>query len=193
MSWFELIADRKIRDAQEEGKFDNLPGRGRPLQLEIDSRVPPEQRAAYRLMKEANLLPDWIELDKQIRRRQERIAARVEEYARRREPDLARAGRDREHVVRLDARRDDFLIHTARELRDLNRGIDRLNLIVPAVSRQRLRLNLAEQVTRLEEQFPRLQPRADGQAPWRELTREERPPTRLGQRMPVRRKRESIG
>src|SRR4028119_1285319 len=82
MSWIEIIADRKIRDAQDEGHFDNLPGKGQPLHLEFDPRVPPEQRAAYRLMKDAQLLPDWIQLDKEIRQRGERWTARVDEFAR---------------------------------------------------------------------------------------------------------------
>ena len=76
MSWFELIADRKIRDAMEEGRFDDLPGKGKPLNLDVDLSVPPEQRMAMRLMREANLLPDWIQLDKEIRQRQERIRQR---------------------------------------------------------------------------------------------------------------------
>lgn len=192
MSWFELIADRKIRDAQEEGRFDNLPGKGKPLSLDIDNRVPPEQRAAYRLMRDANLLPDWIELDKLVRRRQERIATRIEEYGVRRQRDLEQLATP-EGKRRVDSRRDDFLMLIAREMRDLNRDIDRLNLIVPSVSRQRLRLNLPERMEELEAQFPRLAPRADGLAPWRELTQEDRPPTRLGNRMPVRRKKESLG
>src|SRR5258708_20773892 len=75
MSWIEIIADRKIRDAQEEGAFDDLPGKGKPLKLEFDPRIPPEQRAAYRLMKEAQLLPDWIQLDKEVRQREEQWRA----------------------------------------------------------------------------------------------------------------------
>ena len=95
MSWIEIIADRKIRDAQEEGAFDDLPGKGKPLKLEFDPRIPPEQRAAYRLMKEAQLLPDWIQLDKEVRQREEQWRTRVEEFARGREPDHSRPDEDR--------------------------------------------------------------------------------------------------
>lgn len=193
MSWFEIIAERKILDAQEEGAFDNLPGKGKPLNLEIDSRVPPELRMAYRLMREANVLPDWIQMEKEIRQRKERIDLKIEEYGRRREVDLERAEGDRTWVPKLDGRRDDFLIYIARELRDLNRLIDRFNLIVPATSRQRVRANLAAQLAELEERFPRTHPRQDGSAPWRDLVQEERPPTRLTHRMPVRRRKDTLG
>ena len=30
-SWYESAVDRQIREAQERGEFDNLPGAGRPL------------------------------------------------------------------------------------------------------------------------------------------------------------------
>jgi len=79
MSWIEIIADRKIRDAQEEGAFDNLPGKGKPLKLDFDPNVPPEMRAAYRLMKEAQILPDWIQLDKEVRTFQQQLQERLEE------------------------------------------------------------------------------------------------------------------
>ena len=194
MSWIEIIADRKIRDAQEEGHFDNLPGKGQPLHLEFDPRVPPEQRAAYRLMKDAQLLPDWIQLDKEIRQRQERWRARVEEFARTREEELQTRGSARSGTEALDRRRDRFLRQTAEELRDLNRMIDRLNLIVPATTKQRIRLNLAERMEELEARFPRGTPYPSGQAaPWAPLVEEDRPPTRLSNRMPLRRKRGSIG
>jgi hypothetical protein len=30
-SWYESVIDRRIREAQEQGEFDNLPGLGKPL------------------------------------------------------------------------------------------------------------------------------------------------------------------
>src|SRR5690349_3476483 len=137
MSWIEIIADRKIRDAQDEGAFDNLPGKGKPLKLEFDPRVPPEQRAAYRLMKEAQLLPDWIQLDKEIRHRQEQWDARLEAFARTHAADLRRApvNHRRDCYEALDRRRDLFLVEAMEGLRQLNHAIDRFNLITPTPSR----------------------------------------------------------
>lgn len=39
MDIFSLIAEDKIQTAIKEGEFDNLPGRGKPLQLEDLSRI----------------------------------------------------------------------------------------------------------------------------------------------------------
>jgi hypothetical protein len=196
MSWVEIIADRKIRDAQEEGVFDNLPGKGKPLNLDFDPRVPPEQRAAYRLMKEARLLPDWIELEKEIRQRRERLEEGVESFARRREEAVAALGPKarREDEELLDRRREALLVHVAREYRELNALIDRFNLMVPVRSRQRVRFRLQEQLELLEERFPRFHPRPAVEArPWEAFLDESRPPTQLSNRMPLRRKRGSIG
>jgi hypothetical protein len=46
-----LIAEGKIREAQAEGCFDHLPGAGRPLLLEDLSRLPPDARMAYTILK----------------------------------------------------------------------------------------------------------------------------------------------
>lgn len=50
-------AERHIRDAQQQGEFDNLPGSGEPLRLDDDAHVPAELRAGYRLLKNAGCLP----------------------------------------------------------------------------------------------------------------------------------------
>lgn len=50
-----------IRSAIESGKFDNLPGAGKPLDLSDYFRTPEELRIAYSLLKNAGFIPDEIE------------------------------------------------------------------------------------------------------------------------------------
>ena len=45
------LAEQHIKAALEKGELSNLPGSGKPLQLDDDSHVPPELRAGYRLLK----------------------------------------------------------------------------------------------------------------------------------------------
>ena len=45
------IAERKIAEAVEQGLFDDLPGRGEPLELEDLSKLDPELRGGYLLLK----------------------------------------------------------------------------------------------------------------------------------------------
>jgi hypothetical protein len=67
------IAERRIQEAIERGEFDDLPGKGNPLELgENDRTVPAELRMAYRMLKNAGLLPPEVELHKEILRQTDR-------------------------------------------------------------------------------------------------------------------------
>ena len=59
-------AERRIAEAQKEGAFDNLPGEGRPLNLEDDSAVPEELRMAYKVLRNAGYLPPELADRKEI-------------------------------------------------------------------------------------------------------------------------------
>ena len=69
------LADAHINAAIERGEFDNLPGAGKPLQLDDDTLVPPELRAGYRLLKNAGCLPPELTLLNEIRDVQQLIRA----------------------------------------------------------------------------------------------------------------------
>lgn len=53
---FDLIAERKIAEAFARGEFDDLPGAGRSLELDDDTLVPEDLRAAYRILKNAGFV-----------------------------------------------------------------------------------------------------------------------------------------
>lgn len=55
-----IIAERRIAEAIERGEFDNLPGMGKPLNLEDDANIPEELRMARKILKNANCLPPEI-------------------------------------------------------------------------------------------------------------------------------------
>ncbi|WP_338658905.1 DnaJ family domain-containing protein [Yersinia intermedia] len=57
MELIDQWAERYIIDAQQKGELDNLPGSGKPLELDDDSLVPPDLRAGYRLLRNAGYLP----------------------------------------------------------------------------------------------------------------------------------------
>ena len=54
---FDEIAERKIADAIARGELDNLPGEGRPLDLDEDRLIPEELRMAHRILKNAGYSP----------------------------------------------------------------------------------------------------------------------------------------
>ncbi|NOT57539.1 MAG: DUF1992 domain-containing protein [Deltaproteobacteria bacterium] len=66
LSYFARVAEERIREAQREGAFDNLPGKGKPLALEDQSLIPEELRMSYHILKNAHVLPPEAELRKDI-------------------------------------------------------------------------------------------------------------------------------
>lgn len=77
------LAEENIARARERGELDDLPNDGRPLQLDDDSMVPPELRAAYRVLKNAGYLPAELQLRRDIADAEQllRIARTEEERA----------------------------------------------------------------------------------------------------------------
>jgi DnaJ-like protein len=66
MLLFELIAEQKLEEAVRAGQLDNLPGAGKPLDLDDDALIAPELRMAHRVLKNAGLLPPEVELRREI-------------------------------------------------------------------------------------------------------------------------------
>lgn len=70
------MAERKILEALERGELDDLPGKGRPLDLEDDDpHVPEELRMAYRVLKNAGCVPPELELHQEIVRLRSLLAS----------------------------------------------------------------------------------------------------------------------
>lgn len=60
------IAEEKIHEAQENGLFDELPGKGAPLVYEDDSNVPEQLRMVYKILKNSGCLPPELQEKKEI-------------------------------------------------------------------------------------------------------------------------------
>jgi hypothetical protein len=63
---FERIAEARISEAIDRGDFDDLAGAGRPLELEDLSHVPPDLRVAYKVLRNAEVVPPEVELRREI-------------------------------------------------------------------------------------------------------------------------------
>jgi len=64
---FQRLAEQRIQEAMKNGEFENLPGKGKPIQLEDLSNVPEELRLAYKVLKNAGFLPPEVELLREIK------------------------------------------------------------------------------------------------------------------------------
>jgi hypothetical protein len=65
---FALLVENRISEAIARGEFDNLPGAGRPLDLDDDPLVPEEERVAFRIMKNAGFVPPELEQFAELQR-----------------------------------------------------------------------------------------------------------------------------
>lgn len=98
------IAEAKIAAGMQDGEFDDLPGAGKPLELEDLSRVPPHMRAGYKLLRNAEVLPPEAELRREIYSLGGLIDATADPADR---EELRRRRRDAElrHALLLERRR----------------------------------------------------------------------------------------
>lgn len=73
MSVFGKIVEKRIKEAQEKGEFNNLPGHGKPIKIEDDSHIPEDLRLAYKILKNADCLPPEVQLKKEIRQMEDML------------------------------------------------------------------------------------------------------------------------
>ena len=66
MNRLESLTEKSIREAIEKGEFDNLPGKGQPLDLRENPFEDPDLRTVHRLLRNAGFAPAWIEERKDI-------------------------------------------------------------------------------------------------------------------------------
>jgi len=63
---FQKNVDEKIKEAIARGEFDNLPGKGKPLDLDAYFATPEHLRMGYSILKSADIIPEEMELLRQI-------------------------------------------------------------------------------------------------------------------------------
>jgi DnaJ-like protein len=60
------IAEQRIHEAMERGAFDHLPFHGKPIKLDDLAGVPEHLRMGYKILKNAGVLPEEIQLKKEM-------------------------------------------------------------------------------------------------------------------------------
>jgi hypothetical protein len=75
-------ADEAIRAAMERGDFDNLPNKGKKLNLDDYFNTPEDLRLGFSVLKNADYIPEEVQLLKEIGELQEKLTSTKEEYKR---------------------------------------------------------------------------------------------------------------
>ena len=65
---FQKNVEDKIEEAIARGEFDNLPGKGKPLDLDAHFATPEDLRMGYSILKSADIIPEEMELLREIER-----------------------------------------------------------------------------------------------------------------------------
>jgi len=63
---FDKLVEEKIKEAMAKGEFDNLAGRGKPLDLDSYFATPEDVRLAYSLLKSSGFIPEEMALLKEV-------------------------------------------------------------------------------------------------------------------------------
>ena len=150
---WESWIDQQIREAQDRGEFDDLPGKGKPLDLGVNPYAR-DQELAFKILKDAGYAPDWIELDKALRGKLERartVLVRRMEQRESRLRDLAdqSGGWSEAERRRAQASWEQAVSVFAQEVETINKEIADLNLMVPSPRFQRSSVNVDRELERL--------------------------------------------
>lgn len=76
---FDKLVESIIKEAQERGEFDNLPGKGKQIDLSAYFDTPEDIRLAQSVLKNAGMISREVDLLKEIAELKQVLAAVVDE------------------------------------------------------------------------------------------------------------------
>jgi hypothetical protein len=85
----EKFVEEQIRRAIEAGEFDNLPGKGKPIDLKAYFETPEDLRMAYSILKSNNFVPEEVEMLKEIEALKKRLESSNDEQKDRLKKEIA--------------------------------------------------------------------------------------------------------
>lgn len=153
---FERIAERKIEEAIAEGAFDNLRGRGKPLSAS-DLETPLD----IRILKNAGVAPEWIQVSKEIESLRKECRDLFErtgrEYRRRRGSAESLPVGSSEREQRMDS----FLqwlaksrVNFYRSLKRVNSEILKINILAPGGGQVLFPCPIEKEMERFDSAYP---------------------------------------
>lgn len=138
MSSFGKFSDEIIQRAMENGTFDNLPSKGKPLTLEDNPYEPAEWHNVYRVLRSHGYSLPWLELRKEI---EEAI-----ETTRSDALNAWQSGRQDLWEAQVELLRS--------RVEALNKRIFQYNLQAPSAHFHRQPLDLAQEINRIQQSDP---------------------------------------
>lgn len=138
--------DRLIEEAVEKGAFDNLPGRGKPLNLKKNPYAP-EQSLAYELLQNNDYTLPWIaERNEMLASIEDYRATLLQEWERSQRLFQVAGSAAQRHTLQQEWKA--FLRQKEAELLEINKAINALNLLIPASRLEVFKLSLERELQR---------------------------------------------
>ena len=152
---WESMVERQIREAQERGEFDNLPGMGVPLDL-TPNPYALGRELAFKILKDAGCAPDWIELDKSIRGELEDAREALDRQWARHQARMDELEGRSDRWAQAEMARSQTAWTRAvsafeAAIGTVNERIGNLNLKVPSPRFQRTKIEVSRELERLQE------------------------------------------
>jgi DnaJ family protein C protein 28 len=130
--------DEIIAQAMREGAFDNLPGKGKPLDLADDANVDPEWKMAYHLLKQNGFVPEFIEQRQLIETELGKARQALQRTFSWRATEIERGGDAQLAEKEWEKAKTLFVS----KVEELNKSIASYNLTIPTPSLFRNRIDL---------------------------------------------------
>ena len=77
----DFLVEKRLEEAVSRGELANLPGEGRPLQLDDDRLIPQDLRLAFRILKNAGYVPPEVEAFAEIAQLEALVSNEAEDAA----------------------------------------------------------------------------------------------------------------
>ena len=139
--------DRLLDEAQAKGLFDNLPGRGKPLQLDHNPYAE-EQQLAHKILQDNDFTLPWIADRAEMVGKIEALRAELGKAWQTGRDNYTRATTDSQRTT-LNREWSHYLNQLENRLATLNKAIGNLNLRLPIANMEILKLNLDQELARI--------------------------------------------
>lgn len=155
MSSTEDLVEMEIMKAREAGKFDNLEGAGKPLNLEENPDVPAEMRMAFKILKDNNFAPYWIELGKEIDNDFIKIKENIDSF-KRYTAWFYRQQAGKTALSRYQKKQEKFYFEIHLQLENISKKILDYNLHCPSYWQGRANIVPENKMTKVKEEIEKV-------------------------------------
>jgi DnaJ family protein C protein 28 len=141
------VVERKIEEAQKKGLFDDLPGKGKPLDLQKNPHAG-DRALAFELLQNNDYTLPWIAARNDLLAAAARVRRRLAEQWHLHKEQL----QDTHHPLERQALQDEwrhYLGSLREEIGALNKEIGHVNLSIPVERLEILKVNLDKELQRI--------------------------------------------